>query len=303
MKTRFSEQDVFKFSEFCKHKLPLATANIRDEYFYASIPLCVIDAVFSISANYNSTIRVVERVCRYFSVPQLDRERHLNLQNQFTVSNLLQAYDKLGIERMTSEVFQNRQRTSTTSGILKSESVYRFCQILKIFEVDNFGDISKILNNEDFSTKIRQIPGQTSGISLRYFFMLVGDDSYIKPDRMLDRFIESAIGKNLDINDSQDLIMKSINLLTVEFPQITPRLLDNLMWSYQREKPYDFREAKKGAHNPLSPEKSEIRIRLDTDIVEWFRSQEEYKGGGNYQETMNRVLRQYIEYYKNKHSA
>ncbi len=300
MKTRFSEQDVIKFSEFCKQELALSIATIRDEYFYASIPLCVIDAVFSISANYNSTIRVVERVCHYFGIPQLDRERNINLQSQFTVSKLLQAYDQMGIERMTSEVYQNRQRTSTTNGILKSESVFRFCMVLHNFGVNNFGDFFKILDNEVFADSIRQIPGQTSGISLRYFFMLAGDDSYIKPDRMIDRFIETAIDKNLNINDSQDLILKSMYLLKKEFPQITPRLLDNLIWSYQREKSFDFSKAKRGAVNPLPPEKSEIRIRLDTDIVDWFINQTEKKGGGNYQDKMNLVLRQYMKYYKKK---
>ncbi|MFH1122653.1 MAG: BrnA antitoxin family protein, partial [Pseudomonadota bacterium] len=38
-----------------------------------------------------------------------------------------------------------------------------------------------------------------------------------------------------------------------------------------------------------------ITIRLDRDIIDWFRSQVEEQGGGNYQTILNDALRQYIE--------
>ena len=277
MKSKYTLEDIQKFVDCCKQKLPLATAEIRDEYFYASIPLCVVDAVFSISVKYTSTMRVVERTCQYFSIPQIDRNRHLNIQNQFSVSKFINAYTELGIERITTDVFQNRQRTSSTNGILKSDAVIRFCRVLSNFGVDNFGDISKILQNEDFVQKIKEIPGQNSGISLRYFYMLIGDDSYIKPDRMIDRFIKSAINKNLDLDDSQSLIMDSIHLLNKDFPQITPRLLDNLIWSYQRERGNDFSNGIRREINSLQVGQEKVTIRLDTDILDWFRLESEKK--------------------------
>jgi uncharacterized protein (DUF4415 family) len=300
MKSRYSETDIQKFVDFCQQKLPLATAEIRDEYFYASIPLCVIDAVFSMSVNYSSTMHVVERTCQYFSIPQIDRDRHNNLKNQFSISTILQTFSELGIERMTSDVFLNRQRTSSTSGILKSDAVFRFCKVLSDFGVENFGDISKILSNEDFTQTIKIIPGQNSGISLRYFYMLIGDDSYIKPDRMINRFIEAAIGKNLNFDDSQLLINESMGSIKKEFVQITPRLLDNLIWSYQREKSYDFSKGKREALNPLQPGQENMQIRLDTEILDWFRQELEKNGGGSYSDSINTVLRQYVMYMKSK---
>lgn len=38
-----------------------------------------------------------------------------------------------------------------------------------------------------------------------------------------------------------------------------------------------------------------ITIRLDDDIIAWFRQQVEQAGGGNYQTMMNQALREYIE--------
>jgi uncharacterized protein (DUF4415 family) len=58
---------------------------------------------------------------------------------------------------------------------------------------------------------------------------------------------------------------------------------------------YDFSKGKRGAVIPSSGNKVRITIRLDQDIVDWFRSKVEEQGGGNYQSMMNNALRIYME--------
>ena len=58
---------------------------------------------------------------------------------------------------------------------------------------------------------------------------------------------------------------------------------------------YDFSEGKRGAIEPLPAGKTRITIRLDDDIIAWFRQQVEQAGGGNYQTVMNQALREHIE--------
>ena len=58
---------------------------------------------------------------------------------------------------------------------------------------------------------------------------------------------------------------------------------------------YDFSKGKRGAVLPSSGKKVRITIRLDRDIIDWFRSKVEEKGGGNYQTMLNDALRTYIE--------
>jgi len=58
---------------------------------------------------------------------------------------------------------------------------------------------------------------------------------------------------------------------------------------------YDFSKGKRGAVLPSSGKKVRITIRLDRDIIDWFRSKVEEKGGGNYQTMLNNALRTYIE--------
>ncbi len=41
--------------------------------------------------------------------------------------------------------------------------------------------------------------------------------------------------------------------------------------------------------------KTRITIRIDDDILDWFREQVNAAGGGNYQTVINHVLREYIE--------
>ncbi|HEX4541848.1 MAG TPA: BrnA antitoxin family protein [Candidatus Acidoferrum sp.] len=57
---------------------------------------------------------------------------------------------------------------------------------------------------------------------------------------------------------------------------------------------YDFRGGKRGAVMAGPKGKTRITIRLDDDILAWFRNMVENAGGGNYQTLINEALRQYM---------
>lgn len=61
------------------------------------------------------------------------------------------------------------------------------------------------------------------------------------------------------------------------------------------KKEYDFSKGKRGAVIPVPQGKTRVTIRLDDDVLEWFKAQVDAAGGGNYQTLINRALRQYIE--------
>lgn len=58
---------------------------------------------------------------------------------------------------------------------------------------------------------------------------------------------------------------------------------------------YDFSRGKRGALDPLPAGKSRITIRLDDDVLDWFRTEVERAGGGNYQSLINAALREHID--------
>jgi len=59
-------------------------------------------------------------------------------------------------------------------------------------------------------------------------------------------------------------------------------------------KEYDFGKGKRGpvVSTPLG--KTRITIRLDQEVIDWFKGQVDEAGGGNYQTLINRALRDYI---------
>lgn len=57
---------------------------------------------------------------------------------------------------------------------------------------------------------------------------------------------------------------------------------------------YDFSRGQRGSIIPTQPGKTRITIRIDTDILDWFRQQVVEAGGGNYQTMINDALRYYI---------
>jgi len=59
---------------------------------------------------------------------------------------------------------------------------------------------------------------------------------------------------------------------------------------------YDFSNAKRGAIVAATTGKTRITIRLDDDVLDWFRAQVEEAGGGSYQSLINAALREYMEH-------
>jgi excisionase family DNA binding protein len=62
-------------------------------------------------------------------------------------------------------------------------------------------------------------------------------------------------------------------------------------WSFELIKDL----GKRGAVESVPPNKTRITIRIDDDILAWFRALVHERGGGNYQTLINNALRQHIE--------
>lgn len=59
---------------------------------------------------------------------------------------------------------------------------------------------------------------------------------------------------------------------------------------------YDFSKAKRGAVVPALKGKTRITIRIDDDLLDWFRDQVDQAGGGSYQTLINDALRRHVEH-------
>jgi len=85
-----SERD--KITQYCQRTLDLEHATLSDEYYYQSLPLCAIDAVFSIGARYEGTRKLVLRYCDYFGLVRLREERSVLPQESSQESSGRQSF-------------------------------------------------------------------------------------------------------------------------------------------------------------------------------------------------------------------
>jgi len=64
--------------------------------------------------------------------------------------------------------------------------------------------------------------------------------------------------------------------------------------SQTTKREYGFSKGKRGAVLKAPAGKTRITIRLDNDVLDWFRAQVHAAGGGNYQSLINQALQQHI---------
>lgn len=208
---------------------------LADEYRYASLPICVVDAVFSIGVRYTSTKRVVENFCAYSGWTRCSASRSGRGKGEHGITELIAIFMEIGVEGMTGRVFRNKQRTSTRSGILKSEAVLLFCKALNEAGINHFTDLDQEERREYAEAMILGLPGQSSGIAFDYFMMLAGDDNLIKPDRMVQRYVGNALSLATIPKPRQAAIL--VRLASKELlrrgQRWTPLGLDHAIWKHQ----------------------------------------------------------------------
>jgi hypothetical protein len=191
--------------------------------------------VFSIGVRYESTERTVTEFCARYHWQRDGRGR----EKEHTTSEflkLLQPYENR-CENMADDVFRNRQRTSTRSGILKAEATFRFAKALQQFGSETFADVLKSGLRNELRQAIKAIPGQASGLSHAYFLILAGNQDGVKPDRMVTRFVADALTvRSVAPEIAEELVRSASKVLRPEFPMLVPSTLDNKIWKYQRAK-------------------------------------------------------------------
>ncbi len=215
----------------CEALLNLPSASLSPAYYYDSLPQCVIDAVFSIGVKYTSTQNTVKNYCSRYGLREFNTVRD-NKGDTHTISQLIEHIVSEGAEKSADTIFKNHQRTSTRNGILKSEAVMRFACILQKYGIETLSDIVSKGLPADAEREIMQIPGQKSGLCLRYFYMLSGDDSQAKPDRHILRFLKEQTGQEFSVSQAQGILTNAAESLREKYPHMTVRLLDHSIWNY-----------------------------------------------------------------------
>lgn len=204
--------------------------DLPDEYYYTCLPLCLIDAIFSIGAKYKSTKNAVVYFAENNGI-HLDRRTGAS---DYTIDDFLARFDECNSEdfsEVAKHLFNNRQMTSTKNGIRKAEAVKRCALVFQKHGIQTIQDFQKKMTDK-IESQYKEVPGQGSGISLTYLKMLSGNDKLIKPDRHVLRFFDGNYEDKNDREQAQKIVNQVVIELKPKYPDITARKVDYMIWNY-----------------------------------------------------------------------
>ncbi|GAA2471403.1 hypothetical protein [Terrabacter carboxydivorans] len=211
------------------HELDLKPRSKR----WTSLTYCIVDAVWSIGARYDFVVvPVVRAVATTFSDDEPLADGRRMPADPVPLSRFM---EQVPTGDALASLVGNRQRTSTRGGILKAEAVLRYAEVFAAHGVDSLEGANKLLSDpklaEAIEVDLRVVPDDGSaGIRRSYLWMLVGDDTRIKPDRMVMRWL-AAHGFTEGPLEAKALIVKAAKDLG---NGVTPWMIDHAIWNAQR---------------------------------------------------------------------
>lgn len=230
------DADVAAVAELCRSELDLSSVA-PPAWRYSALPLCVLDAIFSINASYTSAANVVQRYADHVGLdPRWTDEEHPAVEDQHTVGDMLALIESVGRESFREDVLDNNQWTAPRGGgrIRKAEAAEHFAQALAETGIQTLQNVQALNDDHPVRERVLNISGQGSGLSWRYFLMLTGREDLAKPDRMILGFLERALGRQPSAAEAQTLLSTAVEELQSEYPDLTVQALDHAIWTRER---------------------------------------------------------------------
>ena len=220
-----------QLAKHIKNKLNLLNTVLGKEYSYSCLPLAALDAVYSIRQDYKQTQKIVDNYCGYYGIAKYKGDSNKKIH---TVSEFISNIEKNGVEQFAVDVLHSKNMTAGGQPILKAEAVYEFCEILRKNGIEKFDNFAKS-DKDKLEKELLQIHGQGQAV-VKYFFMLCGNDNFCKPDRHILKFLSEVVEKEVNADEAQKLLETATDELKSDYPNMTVRLLDYVIWNYQRNK-------------------------------------------------------------------
>lgn len=220
-------KEIKEFADYCENNFDLI--NFKGAYDYKSLPICLIDCIYSLRAKYFA-------VC----VPVTDRyvKKYMNNNRSAEGDTLKDFINRVDAEggciEFADNVLKNKQKLVQR---YKSEICYEIAQTLIGLNVNTLAEF-KAGNPELIEKTVKSIRG-VGPAAINYLFMLAGDQNRCKPDVHIHRCTKDALGKDVSDNECQELCKGAVEILKINYPSLTVRKLDNIIWQvYQsRKKP------------------------------------------------------------------
>lgn len=214
---------VDAFVNFCRTNFNLDDGLYAEPY--NSLSVCIIDCFYSLRAKYFSvTVPVVERYVKSFM-------GNNKFKSNINCTDLIEQIDSVGgYKNFAAKILHNRQKISRR---YKSDICYEVAQKLLQLNINSIDDFKNFNDIKKLEVALYSIKG-VGAAGVNYLFMLAGDPNRCKPDVHIHHCIKDACGKDVLDNDCQQLFLNAIKLLNIDYPQLTVRRLDGIIWvNYQ----------------------------------------------------------------------
>ena len=204
---------------------------------YPHMGVIILDAVYSLQANYDSTVvPLLQRYCKK-AAPELSWPPTENNAPEHTAQDLLAFLSRLDSEARL--VLLNRQLAPGTSRsrkgpVLKVDAAIAVAKTLVAEGISTRDDFVRRAHEPDVEKKVRDVPG--IGIACwRYLLNLSGAET-VKPDTMILRWLNKTLGEQHSPKAAAKIIEDATALLQDEGVDVTVRQIDHLIWRTQSEK-------------------------------------------------------------------
>ena len=218
--------DANILADYCRKNI-LTDNSSTDGYLYRSLSVCIIDCVYSLRAKYFSvTVPIVERYAKKY----MNDDKYADGD---TLDDFIRRIDSCGQEKFASDVLKNKQ---TLCKKLKSEVCRDLAQRLVDVGVHTVEDfhLAQLKDSKYLAKVIRGTFGIGEAAE-SYLFMLAGDSNRCKPDVHLLKCMQDAYGCKVRPEDCQELMEGAVVLLRPQYPTLTVRGLDALIWDKYRK--------------------------------------------------------------------
>ena len=236
-----------EFVEACNECLK-TTPEDENLSFPHSLPICILDAVYSIGIRYKSARTNWCKYTEHYNIKSDVMSNHENDEpdkTEHTISDFLNNFRKINdFDKFLEETGMTRQRTSPRNGILKIEACVKVAEIMNQHGINTVTDFRLYKNKEALDRDILSVRGQGSGIMLKYLYMLAGYSNLCKPDRMMHRFVKRYYPDAKE-SEIQKLLESAVDNLKGNYPNMTVRWLDNAVWKYEKALEASKRRSKK----------------------------------------------------------
>lgn len=214
-------------ADYCRQNFVLQESAITN---YQSLPVCLIDCVYSLRAKYyRVTVPIVKRYASIYMDGNIESPRD-------TVSNLIQHIEECsGPKAFADRVLENHQELGGKAHIPKENALLQLATYLKLLHIETIDDFRNFESPELLEIVVRAVKGMGDA-GTNYLFMLAGDPNRCKPDVHIHHCIRDACGEDVTNEECQILFQETVEIFKTEYPALTVRGLDGIIWRYYQAK-------------------------------------------------------------------